>query len=77
MKYIALVLMVLGLGVAVAADYTPNSSESAQTISGALTASGVVVMSNAAISMSALPTATTGLASGRIWANSNVLTVIP
>lgn len=69
MKYIALVLMVVGLGVAVAADYTPNSSESAQTLS------GVIVMSNAAISMTALPTATTGLATGRLWANSNVVTV--
>jgi len=70
-KLIVLVLMALSLGVAIAADYTPNSSESAQTLA------GVVVMSNAAISMTALPTATTGLASGRIWANSNVLTVIP
>ena len=65
MKYIALVLMVVGMGFAMAADYTPASYESA------------VSFSSASISMTNLPTATTGLASGRIWANSNVLTVIP
>ena len=71
MKYIALVLMVIGMGFAMAADYTPASYESAVTFTGA------VSMTNAAVSMTNLPTATTGLASGRIWANSNVLTVIP
>ena len=55
-------------GVSVA-DYTPTSGESAVTLS------GVVVLSNASISMTALPTATTGLSTGQLWANSNVVTV--
>lgn len=41
------------------------------------TISGAWTLSNASVIMTALPTATAGLASGRIWANSNVLTVIP
>ena len=41
------------------------------------TVSGAWTLSNASVIMSNLPTATTGLASGRIWANSNVLTVVP
>jgi len=61
--------VVFGGSIVGAADYTPASAESAVTLS------GVVVMSNAAISMTALPTATTGLAAGRLWANSNVVTV--
>ncbi len=65
MKYIALILMVVGMSFAMAADYTPASYESA------------VSFSNASVSMTALPTASAGLATGRIWANSNVLTVIP
>ena len=36
-----------------------------------------LTISGATVSVAGLPTATTGLASGRIWLNSNVLTVIP
>jgi hypothetical protein len=79
MKNIALVLMVIGLGFAMAADYTPSSEEDATKtgVFNTLTATGAVSMASASISMANLPTATTGLASGRIWANSNVLTVVP
>jgi len=57
-------------GIVGAADYTPASAESAVTLT------GVVVMTNAAVSMTNLPTATTGLAAGRLWSNSNVVTVV-
>jgi len=36
-----------------------------------------LTISGASVSVGSLPTATTGLASGRVWLNSNVLTVIP
>ena len=73
-KYIIGMISTIAIAVAMSgglatADYTPTSGESAVTLS------GVVVMSNASISMTALPTATTGLATGQLWANSNVVTV--
>ena len=65
MGIICAVLLSVGLSglISIAADYTPSSSESA------------VVFSNASVSMTALPTATTGLATGRLWNNSNVVTI--
>jgi hypothetical protein len=69
---ICAVLLSVGLSglISIAADYTPASSESAVTLS------GVVVLSNAAVSMTALPTATTGLATGRLWDSSGTVKVV-
>jgi hypothetical protein len=42
-----------------------------------LTATGTVTASGDTIIMANLPTATTGLASGTLWNNSNVINVVP
>lgn len=49
----------------------------AATLSGATTLRGATSITNGTVTISNLPTSTNGLTSGRVWANSNVLTVFP
>lgn len=53
---------------------TASPTFTGTTTVSALTATGVVSMSNASVSMSALPTSDPHVA-GRLWTNTNVLTV--
>ena len=46
-------------------------------VTGATTLRGAASITNGTVTISNLPTSTNGLTSGRVWANSNVLTVFP
>ena len=42
----------------------------------AINATGAVSMTNVSLSLPNIPTATTGLATGAVWSNSGVLTLV-
>ncbi len=70
MKKIAILILIVVASVAIA-DLTPQSSEATTA------AKTITALTVGTITTTAIPTATTGLTSGQVWANSNVLTIVP